>query len=42
MSNEKPHIPLTDEQLEHIVERVTEKVIQNVYTSIGESRCGPH
>lgn len=33
----KPHIPLTDEQLELLVERVTEKVIQNVYISVGES-----
>lgn len=30
-------LPLTDEQLEHLVERVTEKVIQNVYISVGES-----
>jgi hypothetical protein len=37
MTERKPHIPLTDEQLEHLVERVTEKVIQNVYISIGES-----
>lgn len=29
--------PLTDEQLEELVERVTEKVIQNVYISVGES-----
>jgi hypothetical protein len=37
MPNEKTHLPLTDEQLELLVERVTEKVIQNVYISIGES-----
>ena len=30
-------LPLTDEQLEMLVERVTEKVIQNVYISVGES-----
>lgn len=30
-------LPLTDEQLELLVERVTEKVIQNVYISVGES-----
>lgn len=35
MSNEK--LPLTDEQIEHIVERVTERVLQNVYISIGQS-----
>jgi hypothetical protein len=35
--SDKPHIPLTDEQLEHLVERVTEKVIANVYTSVGKS-----
>lgn len=37
MSSQKPPLPLTDEQLEHIVERVTERVIQNVYISVGES-----
>lgn len=37
MADSKPQLPLTDEQLEHLVERVTEKVIQNVYTSVGES-----
>lgn len=30
------NLPLTDEQIEHIVERVTEKVIENVYISIGQ------
>ena len=34
---DKPHLPLSDEQLEHLVERVTEKVIENVYTSVGKS-----
>ena len=33
MSTPKPQLPLSDEQLEHLVERVTEKVIQNVYTT---------
>jgi hypothetical protein len=33
----KPQLPLTDEQLEHLVERVTEKVIENVYTNVGKS-----
>lgn len=37
MSTPKPQLPLSDEQLEHLVERVTEKVIQNVYTTVGES-----
>lgn len=36
MSDKQP-LPLTDEQLELLVERVTEKVIQNVYISVGES-----
>lgn len=36
MADEK-NISLTDEQIEHIVERVTERVIQNVYISIGQS-----
>ncbi len=31
------NIVLTDEQLELLVEKVTEKVIENVYISIGES-----
>jgi len=35
MSNSQ--LPLTDEQLEELVERVTEKVIKNFYTSVGES-----
>ena len=35
MSNTE--LPLTDEQLEELVERVTEKVIKNFYTSVGES-----
>jgi hypothetical protein len=35
MSNNQ--LPLTDEQLEELVERVTEKVIKNFYTSVGES-----
>lgn len=30
-------LPLTDQQLEDLVEKVTEKVIQNVYISVGES-----
>lgn len=34
---DKPNLPLTDEQLEHLVERVTEKVIENVYTNVGKS-----
>jgi len=29
------HLPLTDEQIEVIVERVTERVIDNVYISVG-------
>ena len=29
------HLPLTDEQIELIVERVTERVIDNVYISVG-------
>jgi hypothetical protein len=37
MVNDKPNLPLTDEQLEHLVEKVTEKVIENVYTSVGKS-----
>jgi len=35
MSNNQ--LPLTDEQLEELVERVTEKVIKNFYTSVGGS-----
>jgi len=35
--SDKPTLPLTDEQIEHIVERVTERVISNVYTSVGKS-----
>jgi len=30
------HLPLTDEQIEIIVERVTERVIDNVYISVGK------
>ncbi len=30
------HLPLTDEQIEVIVERVTERVIENVYISVGK------
>jgi hypothetical protein len=36
MSENQP-LQLSDEQLEHLVERVTEKVIENVYTSVGKS-----
>lgn len=36
MSDRKP-LPLTDEQIEDLVERVTERVIENVYISIGQS-----
>lgn len=35
--DDKPNLPLTDAQLEHLVEKVTEKVIENVYTSVGKS-----
>lgn len=37
MPAQNPQSPLTDEQIEDLVEKVTEKVIQNVYISIGES-----
>lgn len=37
MPTQNPQSPLTDEQIEDLVEKVTEKVIQNVYISIGES-----
>ena len=38
MSNEMQHqVTLTDEQLEILVEKVTEKVIENVYISIGQN-----
>ena len=37
MPDDKQPFPLTDAQIEELVERVTEKVIQNVYTGIGES-----
>jgi len=37
MPDNKQPLPLTDAQIEELVERVTEKVIQNVYTGIGES-----
>ena len=30
------NLPLTDEQIEIIVERVTERVIENVYISVGK------
>ena len=30
------NLPLTDEQIEVIVERVTERVIENVYISVGK------
>lgn len=36
MSDKKP-LPLTDEQIEDLVEKVTERVIENVYISIGQS-----
>lgn len=35
--SDQPNLPLTDAQLEHLVEKVTEKVIENVYTSVGKS-----
>jgi hypothetical protein len=35
--SDKTTLPLTDDQIEHIVERVTERVISNVYTSVGKS-----
>ena len=31
------NVTLTDEQLEALVEKVTERVIQNVYISIGKN-----
>lgn len=37
MGTDKPSFPLTDEQIEHLVEKVTERVIENVYISIGQS-----
>jgi hypothetical protein len=38
MSNKMQHqLTLTDEQLELLVEKVTEKVIENVYISIGQN-----
>jgi hypothetical protein len=38
MSNKMQHqVTLTDEQLELLVEKVTEKVIENVYISIGQN-----
>ena len=37
MPHDKQPFPLTDAQIEELVERVTEKVIQNVYIGIGES-----
>lgn len=37
--SEKPitHAQLTDEQLEQLVERVTERVIENFYLSVGRN-----
>lgn len=37
MSAEKPPLPLSNDQIEHLVEKVTERVIENVYISIGQS-----
>lgn len=37
MSGQNPNLPLTDSQIEHLVEKVTERVIENVYISIGQS-----
>ena len=38
MRNAMQHqVTLTDEQLELLVEKVTEKVIENVYISIGQN-----
>jgi hypothetical protein len=38
MGNKMQHqVTLTDEQLELLVEKVTEKVIENVYISIGQN-----
>jgi hypothetical protein len=38
MSKKMQHqVTLTDEQLEVLVEKVTEKVIENVYISIGQN-----
>jgi hypothetical protein len=34
---DKTPLPLTDEQIESLVEKVTERVIENVYISIGQS-----
>ena len=37
MPAENQQLPLSDAQIEHLVERVTERVIENVYISIGQS-----
>lgn len=37
MPSENPQLPLSDAQIEHLVERVTERVIENVYIGIGQS-----
>lgn len=37
MDQKKPILPLSDDQIEHLVEKVTERVIENVYISIGQS-----
>lgn len=37
MDQKNPILPLSDAQIEHLVEKVTERVIENVYISIGQS-----
>lgn len=37
MSDPNQNLPLTDSQIEHLVEKVTERVIENVYIGIGQS-----
>lgn len=37
MDPKTPQLPLSDAQIEHLVERVTERVIENVYIGIGQS-----
>lgn len=37
MDPKNPILPLSDAQIEHLVEKVTERVIENVYISIGQS-----
>lgn len=37
MPAQNPQLPLSDAQIEHLVERVTERVIENVYIGIGQS-----